>query len=91
MGQRDRQGAGGQGAGQNRQGPRPRMLDVRKLEEFDFEKANAEFEELTKDVEDLKVTDAEKTVAAPETSGDASAEVTEAYNKTKVSSVSCLS
>lgn len=63
--------------------PRPRMLDVRKLEEYDFEKANAEFEELTKDVEDMKVTDAEKSEAAAEIAAESEPET---YNKQKVSS-----
>lgn len=59
------------------------MLDVRKLEEYDFEKANAEFEELVKDVADMSVTDAEKKEpsAAPTTVDPEP----ETYNKQKVS------
>lgn len=87
--------------GENRPPPRtrPPMLDVRKLEEFDFEKANAEFVELTKEVEDLKISDDKKT-----SEGDAQdskdtkesisdAAVIETYNKTKsfFDSISCES
>ena len=63
------------------------MLDVRKLEEFDFEKANAEFVELTKEVEDLKISDS-KDEEAPE---EQKKENVETYNKAKsfFDSISC--
>lgn len=81
--------------GQNQQSRpqrRPPMLDVRKLEEFDFETANAEFEKLTKDVEDLKISgggDAKKEGEAQETKEDP--ESAETYNKSKsfFDSISC--
>jgi protein LSM14 len=64
------------------------MLDVRKLEEYDFEKANAEFVELTKDIEDLKISDDKKDKVVDEKAHDSKNEtagdtVTETYNKTK--------
>jgi len=66
---------------------RPPMLDVRKLEEYDFEKANAEFVELTKDIEDLKISEDKKDGDAQdsksETKGEAGDVVIETYNKTK--------
>lgn len=63
------------------------MLDVRKLEEFDFEKANAEFVELTKDVEDLKLTEGKE----EEPQDDQKKENVETYNKAKsfFDSISC--
>jgi len=67
----------------NRPPRRPQMLDVRKLEEFDFEKANAEFEELTKDVEDLKVDDKKSEGDAQDAKNDGKEETLETYNKTK--------
>jgi protein LSM14 len=68
------------------------MLDVRKLEEFDFETANAEFEKLTKDVEDLKIStggEGKKEGEAQETKEES--ESAETYNKTKsfFDSISC--
>lgn len=73
--------------GGNRTRPRPPMLDVRKLEEFDFEKANAEFVELTKDVEDLKLTEGKD----EEPQDDQKKENVETYNKSKsfFDSISC--
>lgn len=73
--------------GGNRARPRPPMLDVRKLEEFDFEKANAEFVELTKDVEDLKLTEGKE----EEPQDDQKKENVETYNKAKsfFDSISC--
>jgi len=81
--------------GQNQQSRpqrRPPMLDVRKLEEFDFETANAEFEKLTKDVEDLKISgggDGKKDGEAQDTKEDS--EPVETYNKSKsfFDSISC--
>ena len=66
---------------------RPPMLDVRKLEEYDFEKANAEFVELTKDIEDLKISEDKKDGDAQdsksETKGESGDVIIETYNKTK--------
>lgn len=65
------------------------MLDVRKLEEFDFEKANAEFEELTKDVGELNISEGKEEEAQDEQKK----ENVETYNKAKsfFDSISCES
>ena len=78
-----------QAPGTNRNRPRPTMLDVRKLEEFDFEKANAEFEELTKDVGELNISEGKEEEAQDEQKK----ENVETYNKAKsfFDSISCES
>lgn len=53
---------------------------VQQLEDFDFEKANAEFVELTSKVSDLKVGDAE---TGSKGEKDENQEPSETYNKTK--------
>ena len=61
---------------------------VQQLEDFDFEKANAEFVELTSKVSDLKVGDAE---TGSKSEKDENQEPAETYNKTKsfFDSISC--
>lgn len=70
-------------------GPRPMPVapTVQQLEDFDFEKANAEFVELTSKVSDLKVGDAEPGSKDKEDNLDQA----ETYNKTKsfFDSISC--
>ena len=70
--------------------PMPVAPTVQQLEDFDFEKANAEFVELTSKVSDLKVGDAE-TGSKGIGENEDNAEPAETYNKTKsfFDSISC--
>lgn len=62
---------------------------VQQLEDYDFEKANAEFVELTSKVSDLKVGDAE--TGSKGEKEDPTKDSEETYNKTKsfFDSISC--